>query len=399
MVQGNLDKESDKLDKQEEAEELSGSLSPNLEEDKLMRSVIESDEDAEDGRLLEESLNRGVGSFVPDMMFSKMVNNFNQAKQMYGERIIKEVSGYSPDYIESNGKVPEFQDELKSKIGQKIKSMQDKGLIDEDHKVTEKGVKLASLIMYVEEIEHLKAKGILGKKESDEKDMYGEKQDSKDFLKGDRYSDIDIRKSVKKALKRGHKKVNSEDLKVYERKSEGNVEIIYAIDASGSMKGKKLEMSKKAGMALAFKAIENKDKVGLIAFGDKVKAEKTPSSDFYSVIRDLAGVKASKETDFANCIKTSMNLFSKDKDFTKHLIFISDGVPTTGDDPKKEALNAIAEASYAGITVSMIGVEIDEDAEDFLRKASEIGKGKFQMAKEANDIDALILEDYFNFTG
>ena len=38
-------------------------------------------------------------------------------------------------------------------------------------------------------------------------------------------------------------------------------EIIYGLDASGSMKGNKLKAAKKAGIALAFKAIEEKNTV------------------------------------------------------------------------------------------------------------------------------------------
>ncbi len=370
-------------------------MSSNVnEENKLMHSVMDGGEDADDGRLIEEALNNSVGTFLPDMMYSKMVQNYKQAKQMYGERLLQEVTGYDSDYIEKNSKIPEFQRELKSKVGQRVKDLKSKGLLDDDGNICEKGFKLASLVMYTEELDHLEAKGLLGDKKAKEKSHYGERDDSWAYKKGDRYVDIDVRKTIKNSIKRNHKKIHAEDLKIFERISEGGIEIIYAIDSSGSMKGKKIEMAKKAGVALAYKAIDNKDRVGIIAFGSEVKAKVSPTDDFYQIISELTHIIASKETNFATTIDEAINLFNPSKDLTKHLIFITDGVPTVGEDPEKSALDSIAFARANGITCSMIGVEIDEDASNFLKKAAELGNGKFHSVKNSNNLDTIILEDY-----
>lgn len=371
-------------------------MSSNMnEEDKLMHSVLEGDPESDDGKMVEDALNNSVGAFVPDMMFSKMVKDFKQAKQMYGERILQQLTGYDADYIEKNVKVPEFQRDIQSKIGQKIKDLKNKDILDNDGKITDKGIKLASLVMYTEELDHLKAQGLFGDKKSKEKSRYGEKDDDWPYKKGDRYADIDVRKTIKTTIKRGRKKIIPEDIRIFERKSEGSIEIIYAIDASGSMKGKKIEMTKKAGIALAYKALDNKDKVGLIIFGSQIKSKVAPTDNFYDLLKELTSVSASKETDFGKTIEGAITLFSPKQELTKHLVFITDGMPTVGEDPEKHALDAISIAAESGITCSMIGVNIDEESAKFLRKAAELGKGKFHAAKQTENLDSIILEDYY----
>jgi Mg-chelatase subunit ChlD len=361
----------------------------------MMRSIIEGDEEAADATVMEEAINQGVGAFVPDMMYSKLVQNYKDAATKYGEKIIREVTGFEPDFIEKNVKVPEFQRELKSQIGQRIKDMENKGLIDKEGYIQEKGYTMAALMMYTEELDRLDAQGMLGEVSHKEKSHYGGREDSSPYKRGDRYADIDVMKTVKAAIRRGHSKIIKEDLRIYERESQGNIEIIYALDASGSMKGKKIEMSKKAGIALAYKAIESKDKVGILAFGADIKEKVDPTLDFHSVLMHISKVSASKETNFGKTIDTALLMFS-DANVTRHLVFITDGMPTAGEDPEKEALDAIAKAAANNITVTMIGIDLDHVSEVFMRRASEIGLGKFYGVNNVESLDAIVLQDYMS---
>ncbi len=82
-----------------------------------------------------------------------------------------------------------------------------------------------------------------------------------------------------------------------EREKTSTTSIIYALDASSSMKGEKIEMSKKAGVALAYNAIKNKDKVGLVVFGSEIKEEITPTEDFNYLLNKITTIRATKQTD------------------------------------------------------------------------------------------------------
>ncbi len=391
MVKGSAEVEIEEIS---EAEEADSRNSDEEIEDKLLKSVVQKDEKSlEHGELIEESINQGINSFHPDVMFQNLVNNYSMAKKMYGETLIKLISGYNPSYIERNINIPEFKRDLKKKIEENIEQLKDEKLLRRDGSVSDHGVRLASLIMYTQELEHLIPKGVFGEKIHKNVSHYGDRGASRLYHRGDRYRDISIKESLKLALRRGHKNVDIKDLKTSERQSKGQSYIVYALDASGSMKGKKIEMCKKAGIALAYKAIQAKDKVGILVFGSEIKEEIAPTDDFPLLLGQLARIKASRQTDFKEMLKRSLELFPPGH-FTKHLIILTDAMPTVGDDPEKESLEQVSRIRNAGITVSLIGINIDDKAKKFAERVVEIGNGRMYIVRELEEMDKIILEEY-----
>ncbi|MCK4670293.1 MAG: VWA domain-containing protein [Nanoarchaeota archaeon] len=377
----------------EKAEELSGKLGFGSE---LMKSVVENDADKiEDGKLLEDAFNQGMAGFVPDMMFEKLVKNYSLAKKLFGEKLIQRLSGYDPKYVEKNIKVPEFQRELKDKIDDKLKTLREKGFLDKDNQITDKGIEMAALVLYVKELDNLTPAGQLGEKLHREPDRHGVRTDVRNYNRGDRYRDIAIQKTVKTALRRQHDSILLQDLKVSLRESKGEIEVVYAIDASASMKGDKIEAAKRAGVALAFRALEQHDKVGVIAFGEEVKDSLNPTYEFDSILYLIAQIRSAGQTDFVMTVKEAINLFST-QNITRHLVLLTDALPTTGEDPEKETLEAVSLASALDITVSVIGLNLDKKGEQFAQKIAEIGKGRFYIVKNVEDIDKIIIEDYYS---
>ncbi|MGM5484862.1 MAG: vWA domain-containing protein [Nanobdellota archaeon] len=380
------------IGEKENIEEVDGKLGGTDEDDKLMRSVLSNDkEKIDEGKMISDAVNRGLGSFTPDIMFENLVEKYQMTKKMYGERLIRNLTGYDADYVERNRNIPEFRDELKKQISSRIKKLEKDELIDEEGMVTDYGLDLSSVIVYLEELEHLKMHGISGEKIRKEKAHYGEKAESKDFRRGDRYKDIDVRGSVKKSIKRGHDRISRDDLKVKERQSKGNIEIIYAIDASASMKGEKLEMAKKAGIALAYKATQEKNKVGLIVFGDEIREEFEPSNDFEKLLYRINRIRATNQTNISKTINRAGRLFSSNN-CTKHLMMITDAMPTEGEDPHQEAIDSAAELK--DVTTSIIGINLNEAGTELARKITDISEGRLSIAKNINNLDLLVLEDY-----
>jgi len=378
------------------AEELSGKLAFQQLEDKFMHSVMENDKKTIDnGKLISDAISQGMSSFSPDLMFEQLVKNYTIAKHIYGESIIRLVSGYEPDYIKKNVGIPEFQKELKEKIQQKIEELKDEGFLSKDNSLSEKGIELASLVLYFEELDKIVPKGIIGGKISKKTFIYGEKEDSRSYKKGDRYRDIALRKSVKLAVRRGHDHFDKKDMQVYEKQSKGQTYIIYALDASGSMKGKKIDACKKAGIALAYNAINEKDKVGLIVFGSEVKEVVEPTSDFTTLLKEITRIRASKETDIVSTLRKAIELFPTEK-ITKHLILITDALPTKGDEPEKSTLEEASNARSVGITISLIGIDLDEKGKKLAEKIVEIGEGRLYAVRNLENVDKIVLEDYYN---
>lgn len=364
------------------------------EEKKLAHSVMESEEDKlDEGKLVNEALNNGITSFMPDMMFEQMVNDFKMAKNIFGETILKQSTGYNPDYVERNIKVPEFRRELSERIKKNMDALKDDGILGPGYTISEKGLQLASLVMYTEELDHLLPKGIFGEKIHKRRNIYGEHEDIKPFKKDDRYRDIALKKSIKTAIRRNHRIMQREDLKSFQRQSKGHLEIIYGLDASGSMKGKKIEVAKKAGVALAYQAIENKDNVGLIIFGEEVKHSIAPCQDFHRILEQITRTKPSKETDMVGVIKEAIELFSSGT-ATKHLILLTDALQTVGS--KDEVIEVAAMAKAAGITISIVGIKLDEEGVTLAKKVTELSDGKLYTVTALENVDKIILQDYYD---
>lgn len=379
----------------EEIEEHSGKLAFQNVEDKLMHSIMENDQAViENAKIIKDSLNQSLHSFTPDMMFEQFVKNYKMAKQIFGDKLIRQMTGYDEKYVEKNIRIPEFQRDIKQKMQEKYEQLQEQGLVNTYGQMTEKGIELAAIELYVEELDSLQAHGLLGEKLWEKQAHYGAPTDVRDFHKGDRYKDIAIRRTLKTAVRRQHKRLQKEDMKMFTRQAKGKVDIIYALDASGSMKGAKIETCKKAGVALAFKALQEKDEVGLIVFGQKIQTAIAPCTDFGILLKEMTRIQASKETDLAMCLMKAMELFPQ-HEATKHLLLLTDAMPTVGKEPMKAALEATEKAAAAGITVSMIGIKLDATARKFAEQVVEIGKGKFYVVENLEELDKVVLMDYY----
>lgn len=383
------------LKKLSSAEEVKGSLAPS-EEDKLMKSVLKNDrETIDDGKLIAEAVNQGLSSFTPDMAFENITKNFSIAKHIYGDSLIRLLAGYNPSYISRNLGIPEFRRELKQKIEENIEKLKDREVLNSDGSISDKGIALASLVMYTEELEHLMPKGILGQKVHKKASHYGDKENVRDYKKQDRYRDIAVKKAVRLAIRRGHKKVHEEDLKTFERQSKGSVYVVYGIDASGSMKGKKIEAAKKAGIALAYKAITSKDKAGMVVFGTDIKDVVEPTSDFSHILRKITAVRASMQTDFTAMLKKAVEIFPSEK-ATKHLVILTDAMPTVGEKPEEETMEQVSAARSSGITISIVGINLEKKGKKLAEKIVQLGEGRLYVVKNLENIDRIILEDYYS---
>lgn len=375
-------------------DELSGKLSRQSEEDKLMHSVLEGDEETvEDGKLINDSINYGLGSFTPDMIFEGLVNNYQMTKQIVGESILRELTGYDPSYIEKNLALPEFKKILREKITEKVEKLKEKGLVDKNGIVTRTGIRLASLILYCEELDNLIPKGF-GEKADHKRSDYGDCSDY-DKYRHQRYRDIAVRQSIKTAVRRGHATLLSDDLKVFEREKKGKISIVYAMDSSGSMKGAKLETAKKAGIALAYKAVSEKNRAGLIIFDSEVRKVIPPTRNFLELLEELTVARAGLQTDLRNVVEKAMEIFPKSSE-TRHLVLLSDALPTKGDDPASDTLKAVSTARNQGITTSLIGIDLDDEGTRLAKKIAEVGNGRFYKVRDLKQLDKVILEDYYS---
>jgi len=380
----------------EAIEELSGKLGSQDQEDKLMRSVLENDTDMIDkGKLISDGINQGLQSFTPDLLYQQLVKNYTLANKILGPSLIKLATGYDPEYIKKNIIIPEFRKELKFKLERNLETLKEEGLLDSEFMITDSGYLLSSLVMYFEELDKLRPQGIHGTREHRKISHYGSKENVRAYKKGDRYKDLAIKHSTKLAIRRGHTKLHAADLRVFERESKGQNYIVYGIDSSGSMKGNKIAACKRAGIALCYKALQEKDKVGLIVFGSDIKHAIEPTTDFGLLLRHIAAIRASKQTDFVATIRKAIELFPSDN-VTKHLILITDAMPNIGTNPEQTTIETVAQAKNRGITISVVGINLDEAGRKLAEKIVEVGAGRLYAISNTENVDSIVLEDYYS---
>ncbi len=360
----------------------------------IIGSILDGGVMSEDARIVEEASNRNVGSFNPDM-FMEGVKNFRNVKNLYGERLLRLLTGFDSDYLEQNVGIPEFRKELLERVRERVKRLRSEGIVDASGAITGKGEDLAVISAFVEELDRLEPRGLQGEVLQRRVEHYGSRDFSRNFRKGDRYRDVNVRDTVRTVLRRGRKDILSDDLRVSPRISKGSIMIIYGLDSSASMKGDKLLMGKRAGIALAYKAIKRRDKVGVVVFSDKVHISESPSLDMGVVLKSFSGAHAFRETNFVSLFDKCSELFPRVSGVTKHLVIISDAVPTSGEDPEKFTLSSAAVLANHGVTISVIGINLDDRGVDFSRRIADIGNGRFYLANSAGDIDSMVLQDYY----
>ena len=375
-------------------EELQGKLDHNEELEQLLHTILPHDDQLiEEGLLLSESISQGLKSFSPDLLMQQLVNNYQQAKQLYGERLIRALTGYDPSYVERNLRIPEFQRNIAENIEQHLNALKKKKLLDHEGALTELGLTIASIALVADELDQLKQKGLLGERSRRTRNTAGMKADTIPY-RHQPYKDLHVQASVKKAVRRGHTTFHKDDFVAHQREEQERATIIFAIDASGSMKGKKIANAKRAGIALAYKATKKNDLVGIFTFGKRLLETCPPTKNFSALLKTIMDAHAANETNIAVAIKEATKLFQEHpiRRTIKHLVILTDGLNTASTD--KEVISATINAQRQGITTSIIGLSLDQKGTALSQKIVETGKGTLYLATPNDQLDTIIIEAY-----
>jgi len=388
-----LDADAAAVEEMSSTEEMGGSPGRNADKEGLMHTVMDGDSNNIDlGNMVLDSTSNGASFFTPELLMEKLVKDYRSAEQIIGPSLIRRLTGFEPGFVQKNVNIPEFRRELEKQIRENVKDLKDKGVLNKDGSWSNDALELAAVVLATQELDHLSACGILGRRVHKQRSVSGTREETKPFT-NDPYRSLSIQQSVKTALRRGHTKIVKEDLKAFDRQARGGASIVYAIDASGSMKGAKIAQAKKAGVALAYKAIQNGDKVGLVVFEKTVQASVAPTRDFSLLLSTLTRLRPGSETDLAESVRVCSELFSGRAD-TQHIILLTDALPTIGSDPDARVLDQVALTASVGISVSVIGIGLDKQGETLARKIVALGNGRLSVVSDVSDLDIIILEEY-----
>ncbi len=367
----------------------------NRDSEGLLDKEAQEPEREQTGNLITEAINLGHTNFTPDMIFERLVSDYKVAEQMYGPKIIRELSEFDPNYVKKNINIPEFQKELEKKIRKNVEALKKGDIIDKNGNVTDKGIELSLVESYLRELDNMKLLPSYGERQH--KRIRGFNTKTEISNKKERYKDVIIPKTIHKTLRRAHSSINENDIVWAERKKKANMEIIFALDTSASMKGQKIKYSKMAGIGLSFWATSHSDKVGLINFSKEVEEVVKPTTDFSQIAMAISKVSPSGQTDISLPINKACNMVERGNE--KELMLISDALHTSSDTSEERLIKSIYKARDNGLKISIIGIHLNKKGKELARKITNITEGHLYEVKVIKDLPTIVISDYARMRG
>ena len=167
------------------------------------------------------------------------------------------------------------------------------------------------------------------------------------------------------------------------------ITLCLVVDRSGSMQGEKLQQAKIAA-ASAARALTPQDRICVIAFGDEaaVVLPPQPAGDWQRVMQALGPLPAQGRTAMYAALEGAYRLLDKEKSAIRHLVLISDGVPTdTG-----RWRDLVQAGAASKITLSSVGIGFQVDRRH-LGRLSTWGHGKLWSVVHAHEIPQVVTQD------
>lgn len=168
-----------------------------------------------------------------------------------------------------------------------------------------------------------------------------------------------------------------------ERKS---INIITAIDTSGSMAGDKIDYAKKSLLKLIDHLGPN-DTLGLIEFTTDVRVMSEPvkmSTDNKAKLKsDILSLRATDSTNFSGALVTALDM-SKNVDGDCRIIMFTDGLPNVGITNQDQLFGMLDSKVKKGVSITSFGYGSDHDT-DLLTKISKFGGGNYAYIKNPDD--------------
>lgn len=175
--------------------------------------------------------------------------------------------------------------------------------------------------------------------------------------------------------------------------------LVLALDVSGSMSGQPIQYLR-TGLDTMVGELRADDTVSLVTYSSEanIVLEAVPATDTTTLRDAFAGLSARGNTNLYDGLFTALRIAAdhQSPDIQNRVIFLSDGVATTG---LKSAsrLRSLAE-SYArlGIAITTIGVGEDFDVE-VMRGVGQVGAGNFYFLANPSDVTEVFADEVHTF--
>jgi len=166
--------------------------------------------------------------------------------------------------------------------------------------------------------------------------------------------------------------------------------IVFVLDRSASMTGKKIESLKEAA-AVSVEVLDEQDLIGLVAFDTAYEwiVPLGPAEDKEWIYGRIAALQASGGTDLLPALTEAFHKLNGVEAKLKHIVVFSDGKALVHELEFPRLLEQIREG---GITLSAIGIGEGANTE-FLSSLAEQGGGRLYLVKDPEELPRVTLKE------
>jgi Ca-activated chloride channel family protein len=176
--------------------------------------------------------------------------------------------------------------------------------------------------------------------------------------------------------------------------------VIFVIDRSGSMAGKKIEQARKALKAV-LNNLSDDDLFNIVVYDDRVESFRPELQRYGAGIRDEAvrfvdNIREGGSTNIDSALKTTLAMVH-DASRPSYVLFLTDGLPTAGETRELSIADNARQANARKVRVFCFGVGYDVNAR-LLDRLSGGNSGTSEYVKPDEDIEAHVGRFYAKLT-
>ncbi len=176
--------------------------------------------------------------------------------------------------------------------------------------------------------------------------------------------------------------------------------VIFVIDRSGSMAGKKIEQARKA-LKSVLNNLREDDLFNIVAYDDRVESFKPELERYSSRVREEAerfvdNIREGGSTNIDSALKTSLAMIH-DSTRPSYVLFLTDGLPTAGETRELTIAENCRSANARRSRVFCFGVGYDVNAR-LLDRLSGGNSGTSEYVKPDEDIESHVAAFYSKMT-
>ncbi len=216
---------------------------------------------------------------------------------------------------------------------------------------------------------------------------------------GDRYRDISLKDTIRKALRNRHRELCRDDIQVVTRDIRARMDIVLCLDLSGTMSQlDKLWYAKESAIALSLASSMYGDRVGIVTFSNLASVVSDLTTHAYRLTERILELDLHENafTNIGYALATARVLFGRHSRSRgqQHIILVSDGDATAPHpSPATYATRQAARCVRKGITISCICINEENADPHLMRAIARIGRGRITVIEEPGALRSTIIEE------